>query len=75
MIYFLTNRGGFLNVWAIRFDPTQGRPIGEPFEVTTFNSPRQMIQGLEEISLSRERLVLPVTETSGNISMLENLDK
>jgi dipeptidyl aminopeptidase/acylaminoacyl peptidase len=43
MIYFVSDRGGFLNVWGIRFDPATGTRMGEPFRVTTFESPRQMV--------------------------------
>lgn len=27
------------NVWGIRFNPVRGRPLGEPFRVTSFESP------------------------------------
>jgi len=74
-IYFLSSRSGFMNVWGIRFNPANGKPVGEPFRVTSFESPAQMVQGLQEISVAQDRLVLPVTEVSGNIWMLENVDQ
>jgi serine/threonine protein kinase len=42
-IYYVSNRTGFFNVWGIRFDPKNGTPVGEPFRVTTFDSPGQMV--------------------------------
>ena len=42
-IYFISGRGGFFNVWGIHFDSAQGKPVGEPFRVTTFESPSLMV--------------------------------
>ncbi len=74
-IYFLSKRGGFQNVWGIRFDPVTGRPLGEPFQVTTFDSPGLMVQNFAKFSVARDRLLLPVTEVTGNVWMLENVDR
>jgi Tol biopolymer transport system component len=78
-IYFISDRAGFLNVWGIRFDPTSGKPVGEAFRVTAFESPGQMMPPRQiiaiEISLTADRLVLPITEESGNIWILENMDR
>jgi dipeptidyl aminopeptidase/acylaminoacyl peptidase len=75
-LYFISNRTGFLNVWGIRFDPATGKAVGEPFRVTTFESPGQMILTdvrSMEMTLSANRLILPVMEVSGGIWMLENV--
>ncbi len=77
-IYFLSDRGGFFNVWGRRFDLDQGAPLGEPFQVTAFQSPSRMVyesMGSNSISLSNDRLVLPITEVTGNLWMLENVDR
>jgi WD40 repeat protein len=42
-IYFLSGRGGFFNVWGIHFDPDAGEPVGQPFQVSKFESPRLMV--------------------------------
>ena len=77
-IYFVSDRSGFYDVWDIRFDPIQGKPVGEPFRVTTFENPSQLgtvsIGGME-ISLTADRLLLPITEVTGNLWMLENVDR
>jgi serine/threonine protein kinase/Tol biopolymer transport system component len=78
-IYFVSDRSGFFNVWGIRFDPTSGKPVGEAFRVTAFESPGQMMSPrlvqLIGISLAADRLVLPITEVSGSIWILENVDR
>jgi Tol biopolymer transport system component/DNA-binding winged helix-turn-helix (wHTH) protein len=76
-VYFMWSRGGFFNVWGIRFDPETGRPVGEPFPVTTLHSPSLMIPGIVsnvEISVSRKNLVLTLGELSGGIWVLDNVD-
>ncbi|HEX8843577.1 MAG TPA: protein kinase [Pyrinomonadaceae bacterium] len=79
IIYFVSNyNSSFLNVWGIRFDPAEGRAVGEPFRVTSFESPGQMISprlGVMEMSLNKNRLALPITDISGSIWMLENVDR
>jgi WD40-like Beta Propeller Repeat len=75
-IYFVSARGGFFNVRAIRFDSTSGKPVGETFGVTAFDSPGLMIPDsipLVELSLTEDKLVLTMEERSGSIWMLDNV--
>jgi hypothetical protein len=46
--------------------------------VTSFESPALMIPrriSKVEISLTEDRLVMPIAQTSGNIWMLDNVDR
>jgi Tol biopolymer transport system component len=77
-IYYTSNRTGFSNIWGIRFDLQTGGPVGEPFQVTDFQSPSRMISqvgALAEISLTKDRLALDITEMSGNIWILDKIDE
>ncbi|HZS03591.1 MAG TPA: winged helix-turn-helix domain-containing protein [Blastocatellia bacterium] len=77
-LYFISNRTGFFNVWCIGFDPATGQPVGEPFRVTTFESPGQMIEPdvtVMEMTLSADRIILPIMEVSGGIWILENVGR
>ena len=75
-IYFMSPRTGFFNLWGIRFDPDDGKPVGEPFLVKTFESPgRYPSPGGMELALGEQRFVLPLMQLSGNIWVLENVDR
>jgi Tol biopolymer transport system component len=78
ILYFMSSRRGFFDLWAIRFDPREGKKVGEPFLVKAFDNPGQRVlqtTGLMELSLSAERFVLPMTQVTGNIWVLENVDR
>jgi Tol biopolymer transport system component len=75
-IYFISGRGGFFNVWGIHFDSAQGKPVGEPFRVTTFESPRLMVaQQIETVglSISQNKFVLTMQDLSGSVWVLDNV--
>lgn len=77
-IYFISNRTGFFNVWGIGFDSANGQPLGEPFRVTAFENPSQMILPdvlTMEMTLAADRLILPIMEVSGGIWILENVER
>jgi serine/threonine protein kinase len=78
-IYFITNHGSmFLNVWGIRFDPAQAKALGEPFRVTSFESPGLVISipiRQLEMTFDQTHLYLPVTEVSGSIWTLNDVDR
>jgi len=77
-IYFTRNRNSYLNVWGLRFDDASGRPIGEPFQVTHFDSARHRIdpfgEGVE-LGVATRRLVLTLSEQTGSIWMADNLNR
>lgn len=77
-IYFISGRGGFFNVWGIRFDPNAGKAVGQSFELSNFNSSQltilRWISGAG-LSLVQDKLVLTMSEESGNIWVLDNVDR
>ena len=74
-IYFSSNRTGFFNVWGIRFNPDTGKPVGEPFRVTNFEGLTQMYQSNGHFAMSANRLVITLKDVSGNIWVLDNVDR
>jgi hypothetical protein len=76
-IYFLSGRSSCFNVWGIHFDPSTGKPLGEPFPVTAFESPGLMVPRSiadVELSLNQDKLVLTMQELSGSIWVLDNVE-
>ena len=75
-IYFLSGRKGFYNVYGVRFDPAQGKIVGDVFQVTAFENPALMIpQHIAAVcfSLAQDKLVLTMSQTSGSIWVLDNV--
>ena len=78
IVYFLSNRSGFFNVWGRRFDPERGVALGEPFAVTELNDPAQMIPPRTVqlgMAVSHDRLIVPVADASGNIWVLDGMNR
>jgi Tol biopolymer transport system component/DNA-binding winged helix-turn-helix (wHTH) protein len=78
IIYFLSERGGFFNVWGIHFDPVKGKTEGEPFQVTSFDNPRLMVAEVMpdvSLSLTQHQLIVTVSQVSGSIWVLDNVDQ
>jgi Tol biopolymer transport system component len=75
-LYFLSKQDGFWNLWGRRFDPRAGTPVGEAFQVTRFESPDRLISSDNQLQLSitRDRLILPITETSGAVWVLDRVN-
>jgi dipeptidyl aminopeptidase/acylaminoacyl peptidase len=78
-LYFLSRQNtSFFNLWAVRFDPQRGVPINQPFVLTHFDSPDRTISpeiANTDIGISAHRAVLTMATVTGNIWMLENVDK
>jgi Tol biopolymer transport system component/DNA-binding winged helix-turn-helix (wHTH) protein len=77
-IYFVSRRGGFFNLWGIHFDLATGKTVGQPFQVSKFESPRLMIPRWIPpvgLSLTQDKLVLTMAEESGSIWVLDNVDR
>jgi hypothetical protein len=53
--------------------------VGEPFRITSFASGRRMISPDQvnrmEIDIAADRLILPVTESSSQIWVLDGVDR
>jgi Tol biopolymer transport system component/DNA-binding winged helix-turn-helix (wHTH) protein len=77
-IYFVSGRNGFYNVYGVRFDPARRKTFGSPFRVTDFRSTAAMIpKGIigVDLGISQDRLVVNVEQLSGNIWVLDHMDR
>jgi Tol biopolymer transport system component len=77
-LYFISNRDGHPNVWGRHMDPATGRPQGEIFRVTKFGTDRHMLfpsVSRMTLSVSANRILLPMSEAASQIWVLDNIDR
>jgi hypothetical protein len=78
-LYFLSTKGGsFFNLWGVQFDPERGAPVGSPFQLSHFDSPGFIVSPrlyFTELGISDRRVVLTMQTATGNIWMLDNVDR
>lgn len=70
-VYYLSNRDGAVCVWAQRLDPETGRPRGEAFAVWHLHEASHSLwripMPLRGLTAARDRLIVSIAESSGNI--------
>ena len=69
LLYFLSNRDGRTGIWAQRLQAEAKRPVGSPIEINHVGQVGRAVGG--RISVAGDRLVFNLTETTGNIWMME----
>jgi hypothetical protein len=70
--------GGFLDLWAQRFNKVAGRPEGASFRVSSFSGPEQLLPSSIsriEFAVTGDRLFVPLTERTTNLWLLDNVDR
>lgn len=69
LLYFLSERDGFLCVWKQRLDPATKRPVGAASDFYHFHGARRSVNALFGGAMTRDRLFFSMVETTGNIWM------
>jgi Tol biopolymer transport system component len=79
MVYYFSSRDGRFCIWAQRIDPATGRPVGEPFAAAHFHQVRTSLSGvpipLMGMAIASDRIILNLSEMSGNVWMAQTLGK
>ncbi|MBI3693623.1 MAG: serine/threonine-protein kinase [Acidobacteria bacterium] len=72
LLYFLSSARGQEEIWAQRLDRATKRPLGDPFVVFSPVAERRIGTGNTfGPALGRNRLIFPISESTGNIWMAE----
>jgi Tol biopolymer transport system component len=75
LLYFISNRDGFLCLWAQRLDPASKRPVGPVFAVCHLHKARRSMANVGlavlETSVARDKIVFNLAEYTGNVWMAE----
>jgi Tol biopolymer transport system component/DNA-binding winged helix-turn-helix (wHTH) protein len=77
-LYFLSRQGGFYDVWGIRFSSAEGKVAEDRFRVTNFASSSLMIpnnMGDVALSITQDKLALSMSQVSGSIWVLNDVDQ
>jgi Tol biopolymer transport system component len=79
MVYYFSSRDGRFCIWAQRIDPATGRPEGEPFAAAHFHQGRISLSGVPipmmGMAIVSDRIILNLSEMSGNVWMAQTLGK
>jgi Tol biopolymer transport system component/DNA-binding winged helix-turn-helix (wHTH) protein len=71
MLYFISDRDGFLCIWAQRLDPKTKHQVSSPFPVYHFHRSRYSAtnvgSGLLEMDVAGDKVVMNLGELTGNI--------
>jgi len=69
LLYYVSDRDGFVCIWASRLDPATKQPLGEPKAVVHFHVGRNSLDNVYglELSVTDDKLVFNLGESSGNI--------
>jgi Tol biopolymer transport system component/DNA-binding winged helix-turn-helix (wHTH) protein len=77
-IYFLSENLGYFNVYRAPFDPTLGKATGDVAQITHFNNPSMMVgRSMSNVgfSVARDRLMITLSQRSGSIWILDNVNR
>ena len=71
VLYFISDRDGFLCLWAQRLEPRTKHPIGAPFAVCHFHNSRLAMSNLDtgflEFAVAKNKIVFGLGEITGDI--------
>lgn len=69
LLYYISDRDGFVCIWAARLDPVTKKPVGDPKPVVHFHTSRNSLDNVygQELSVADHELVFSLGERSGNI--------
>jgi len=78
LLYFISRgHGAYFNLWAVPFDPRRGVPVGQPFQVTHYDSATLYVSPHVEktgMDVVKGRAALTMTSTTGSIWMLDDVE-
>ena len=78
IVYFISGRAGSFDIWMQRLEPETKQPRGEPQVVRRFPSTRYsmglMTDEDRRLSVSRDRLVFPMSELGSAVWLMEPVE-
>jgi Tol biopolymer transport system component len=79
LIYFISDRDGYLCLWAQRLESQRKRLMGTPFPVYHFHNARLSMANLDtgilEIGIAKDKIIVGLGELTGNVWSLKRSSK
>lgn len=79
MLYFISDRDGYLCLWAQRLANRTKAPLGTPFPVYHFHSARLSTANLDmsvlEIGVAKDKIIVGLGELTGNVWSMKRSGK
>jgi Tol biopolymer transport system component len=76
IMYFTSNRDGFICMWALRLNPATRRPLGAPFPIQHFHNSQRVNSSISrstqmELTLAKDKIVTNLDEVHSDIWMMD----
>jgi eukaryotic-like serine/threonine-protein kinase len=75
LVYFTSDRDGFICLWAQRLNSSSKRPKDAPFPIHHFHQARRSLNNTGyynlELSVARDKIVFSMAELTGNVWMMK----
>ena len=76
IMYFTSNRDGFICMWALRLNPKTKRPLGAPFPIQHFHNSQRVNSSISrsiemELTLAKDKIVTNLDEVHSDIWMMD----
>jgi hypothetical protein len=79
LLYFISDRDGYLCLWAQRLANRTKAPLGTPFPVYHFHSARLSTANLDmsvlEIGVAKDKIIVGLGELTGNVWSMKRSGK
>ena len=71
VIYFTSDRDGFTCLWAVRFNPATGKPVGDPYPVKHFHGSPRHYSWYPAFSVGPDRIVISLEQVQSDLWMTQ----
>jgi len=76
VLYFTSNRDGFICMWALRLNPKTKRPLGVPFPIQHLHNSQRVNSSISlssemELTLAKDKIVTNLDEVHSDIWMMD----
>ena len=71
VLYFTSDRDGFTCLWAVRFNPATGKPVGDPYPVKHFHGSPRHYSWYPAFSVGPDRIVISLEQVQSDLWMTQ----